>query len=205
LEGLPEVFCFGADFAAISQAARDGQVTALDPEPMYELFHQMAFGNFMTISHVRGKANAGGLGFIAASDIAIADESAIFSLSELLFGLIPAIVLPFLIRRIGFQRAHYLASSTQTIDVQQASDWGLVDAYGANSQALLRKHLLRLNRLSKKSIVRYKAYLKEMAPISVETKNIALSANREAFSDPVNVSAILQYSETGLFPWEELA
>nr|WP_269820011.1 enoyl-CoA hydratase-related protein [Bacillus velezensis] len=42
-----------------------------------------------------GVANAGGIGFVAASDIVIADDTAVFSLSELLFGLFPAMVLPF--------------------------------------------------------------------------------------------------------------
>jgi 3-carboxymethyl-3-hydroxy-acyl-[acp] dehydratase len=44
----------------------------------------LATGPFVTISHVRGKANAGGLGFMAASDIVLAQEEAQFSLSELL-------------------------------------------------------------------------------------------------------------------------
>ena len=100
LEGLPEVFCLGADFTEVSQGAQ--QVTH-DPEPLYDLWYRLATGPFITIAHVRGKVNAGGMGFVAASDIAIADASARFSLSELLFGLIPACVMPFLVRRIGFQ------------------------------------------------------------------------------------------------------
>src|SRR4051794_19521431 len=150
LEGLPEVFCFGADFSVISRAAREGAGTVFDPEPMFDLFQRIAFGNFLTIAHVRGKTNAGGVGFVAASDLVIADETAVFGLSELVFGLIPAVVLPFLIRRTGFQRAHYLAATTQTIDVKRAAEWGLVDAYDANSAALLRKHLARMSRMSKK-------------------------------------------------------
>jgi len=62
------------------------------------LWLRLATVRTVTISHVRGKANAGGIGFVAASDIVLADETAQFSLSELLFGLYPACVLPFLIR-----------------------------------------------------------------------------------------------------------
>lgn len=202
LEGLPEVFCFGADFGVISDAARTGRDTSFDPEPMYELFRHMAYADVLTVAHVRGKANAGGVGLVAACDVVIADESASFSLSELLFGLIPAVVLPYLIRRTGFQRAHYLAATTQTIDARQAHEWGLVDALGTPSEALLKRHLQRLGRLSKKGVTRYKAYLRELSPLTEHTKDVALATNRRVFGDPDNVRAIRRYAEEGVFPWE---
>ncbi|MFE0729515.1 enoyl-CoA hydratase/isomerase [Streptomyces antibioticus] len=202
LEGLPEVFCFGADFGVISDAARTGRDTSFDPEPMFELFRRMAYADVLTIAHVRGKANAGGVGLVAACDVVIADESATFSLSELLFGLIPAVVLPYLIRRTGFQRAHYLAATTQTVDARQAHEWGLVDALGTPSEALLKRHLQRLGRLSKKGVARYKAYLRELSPLTEHTKDVALATNLQVFGDPDNVRAIRRYAEEGVFPWE---
>ncbi|GAA5207386.1 enoyl-CoA hydratase/isomerase [Streptomyces thinghirensis] len=202
LEGLPEVFCFGADFGVISDAVRTGRDTSFDPEPMFELFRRMAYADVLTIAHVRGKANAGGVGLVAACDVVIADESATFSLSELLFGLIPAVVLPYLIRRTGFQRAHYLAATTQTIDARQAHEWGLVDAVGTPSEALLKRHLQRLGRLSKKGVARYKAYLRELSPLTEHTKDVALATNRRVFGDPDNIRAIRRYAEEGVFPWE---
>src|SRR6185503_19576776 len=122
---------------------------------MYDLWLRMATGPYVTIAHVRGTANAGGVGFVAASDIVLADETAQFSLSEMLFGLMPACVMPFLIRRIGFQRAHYMTLMTQPISVNQAYGWNLVDAHEKLSDALLKRHLMRLKCLSKNSIVRY--------------------------------------------------
>jgi enoyl-CoA hydratase/carnithine racemase len=205
LEGLPEVFCPGADFAVIGRAALEGRATAADPEPLFDLLHQMAFGEVMTVAHVRGKVNAGGVGLVAACDVVIADDTATFSLSELLFGLIPAVVLPFLIRRVGFQRAHYLAATTQTVPVERACAWGLVDATQSDSQALVRRHLLRLGRLSRKAIARYKSYLGALAPIPASVKQAALHTNRAVFSDPENVAAIRRYTEQGLFPWERSA
>lgn len=85
------------------------------PDLLYDLWLKMMNGPFITISHVRGTTNAGGFGFVAASDIVIADETAIFNLSELLFGLFPAMVLPFLTGKIGDQRAHYLTLKTNSI------------------------------------------------------------------------------------------
>jgi polyketide biosynthesis enoyl-CoA hydratase PksH len=202
LEGLPEVFCFGADFQGIHDKLASGQISEQGPEPLYDLWLKLATGPYITISHVRGKANAGGIGFVAASDIVLADQTAQFSLSELLFGLFPACVLPFLIRRIGFQKAHYMTLMTRPISIQQAHSWGLVDAYEAQSESLLRKHLLRLRRLSKTGIARYKNYMNGLYVPLLQAKALAVSANLEVFSDPHNLEKIFRYVEKGIFPWE---
>jgi len=196
LSGSPEVFCLGADFSAAP--AHDG------PGPLYDLWLKLATGPFVTVAHVRGKANAGGVGFVAASDIVIADETAQFSLSELLFGFYPACVMPFLIRRIGFQKAHYLTLTTQPVTVSQAVDWGLVDAVGPQSDVLLRRHLLRLRRITKVAIRRYKHYMSTISqPNLADLKSLAVAANLEVFSDPDNLSALARYVESGQFPWEK--
>ncbi|MGS0763571.1 enoyl-CoA hydratase/isomerase [Syntrophomonas curvata] len=203
LEGLPEVFCFGADFHDMHANNSGKQLKDQSPEPMYDLWLELSQGPFITIAHVRGRVNAGGVGFVAGSDIVIADQTAQFSLSELLFGLFPACVLPFLIRRIGFQKAHYLTLITQPISVKQAYDWGLVDAYDDRSEFLLRKHLLRLRNLSKTAIMRYKRYMNELNDLLIISKNLAIKANREIFADPNNIEGIYRFIETGQFPWED--
>ncbi len=204
LSGSPEVFCFGADFKAIASATKKADGQEDDPGPLYDLWLRLATGPYVTISHVRGKANAGGVGFVAASDIVLADETALFSLSELLFGLYPACVLPFLIRRIGFQKAHYFTLMTQPISAKQACEWGLVDAFEPQSDALLRRHLQRLRRLSKIAIRRYKGYMGRISVPLQDLKSPAVAANREIFSDAGNLHAITRYVEQGVFPWEKV-
>ncbi len=203
LSGSPEVFCFGADFKTIANGPATSYEQGGGPGPMYDLWMRMATGPYVTISHVRGQANAGGVGFVAASDIVLADESAQFSLSELLFGLYPACVLPFLIRRIGFQKANFLTLTTQPISAKQALEWGLVDALEGNSESLLRRHLQRLRRLSKTAIRRYKTYMGRISTPLQDLKPAALAANLEVFSDVDNLRAITRYVERGVFPWEK--
>lgn len=203
LEGLPEVFCFGADFKSIQNAVSQGNSTQQNPSPMYEIWQELATGPFFTIAHVRGKANAGGIGFVAACDIVLADKTAVFSLSELLFGVFPACVLPFLIKKIGFQKAHYMTLMTQPISVEKAYSWGLVDAYEEHSENLLRKHLLRLRLLSKTAISRYKKYMNRLNKSLEQSKETAIEANLEVFTDLENIEGIVKYVETGKFPWEK--
>lgn len=201
LEGLPEVFCFGADFTEIQQ--NESQYQGQNPEPLYDLWLKLVFSPFISIAHVRGKVNAGGMGFVAACDIVLCEEKAIFSLSELLFGLMPACVLPFLIRRIGFSKANYLTLMTQPISAKQACEWGLVDACEEKSENLLRKHLLRLKRLSKDGISRYKRYMNNLDDNLTKSKPKALEANNEVFLDQNNIRKISHYVKTGEFPWED--
>ncbi len=208
LEGLDDVFCFGADFAgmaaATQQTAQSPTTNAHsgNPEPLYNLWLQLATGNFISVAHVRGQANAGGIGFVAACDLVVADNNAVFSLSELLFGLMPACVLPFLIRKIGYQKAHAMTLMTQPVDINQAGDWGLVDSAADNSKLALNKHLLRLRRLNKTAIGRYKHYINSLDTGLQDHRDKALAANLEVFNDTENIANISRYVDTGKFPWE---
>lgn len=203
LEGLPEVFCFGADFKAIQQSFVAGDVLRrLDPQPMYQVWLRLASGPYITIAHVRGQTNAGGIGFVAACDLVLSEEKATFSLSELLFGLMPACVLPFLIRRTGFARANSLTLMTEPIAAPLAREWGLVDECAADSQNLLKRKLLRLRRLSKTAILRYKRYMNTLDDSLRTAGPKALEANMEVFSDTANLEKIARFATTGRFPWE---
>ena len=202
LEGLPEVFCFGADFSEIHAQSNERQVVEQDPEPLYDLWMTLATGPYISVAHVKGKANAGGIGFVAACDIVLADTNTRFSLSELLFGVYPACVIPFLVRRIGFQKANYLTLTTKTINAVEASEWGLVDAYADNSDKLLQTHLRRLQRVTKEAVVKYKGYMNEYNPVLSDAKSLAINANLKMFSDPSTREKIFRYVETGQFSWE---
>lgn len=203
IEGLPEVFCFGADFREMQEAFESGsKLQDQNPEPIYNLWLRLASGPYVTVAHVRGKANAGGIGFVAACDVVLCEEKSIFSLSELLFGLMPACVLPFLIRRVGYSKANYMTLMTQPVSAKQALEWGLVDACEENSDQLLRKHLLRLRRLNKTGVLRYKRYVNALDSTLASSKPKALACNIEVFSDPDNLEKIARYVKTGKFPWE---
>jgi polyketide biosynthesis enoyl-CoA hydratase PksH len=203
VEGLSEVFCFGADFAELQGSFDAAGAARQDPKPLYDLWRRLATGPYVSIAHVRGKANAGGVGFVAACDIVLANTAAVFSLSELLFGLMPACVLPFLIRRIGFAKANYMTLMTQPVAVQLAHQWGLVDAFEENSDNLLRKNLLRLRKLDRAGIARYKRYMASIEGSIDAAEPRALAANVEVFSDAQNLQKISRYVKTGRFPWEE--
>lgn len=198
LRGSQEAFCTGADFAELSEHQYDNSEGAR----LYRLWRRITEEAFVAISQVQGKVTAGGMGFIAASDIVVAEPTASFALSELLFGLFPACVLPFLTRRTGFQKAHYLTITTKPVSAEVAKELGIVDDYGTNSDEIVRRHFLRLGRLSTKAIKKYKQYASKMYGYIDSWETAAVEANREIFLDPDNRRAIANYASKGLFPWE---
>ena len=205
ISGTEEYFCNGSDFNEVNQETKNSEMTGESERNLYNLWLKMLNGPYIIISHVNGITNAGGIGFLAASDIVIADSNASFSLSELLFGLYPAMVLPFLIRKIGYQRAKYLTLITNKISVQQAYTWGLVDAYDNNSKLLLKKHLMRLKCIRKDAISNYKKYMNKITDsLEKEIADIALNENKKVFSNLDNIKSIERYVEKGLLPWEEI-
>lgn len=198
VEGGPHIFCSGADL----MATRAPNSPPCDPATLYQLWQRLSEGPFVSIALVRGKVLAGGVGLAAACDLVLADDTASFALSEMLFGLHPACVLPFLMRRVGRQRAHYLALTTTTIDVDKASAWGLVDAHAEDSEALLRKHLMRIVRLKPASIQAYKRYRGQLDDLVAQAAELAIAANRHMFGDAENQAALRRYLEENRFPWE---
>ena len=84
--GNAEVFCFGADFQDIRDRTENGRPPETGPDRLYDLWLRMASGPYIVVSHVRGQANAGGHGFVAASDVVQADDTARYSLSQLMCG-----------------------------------------------------------------------------------------------------------------------
>ncbi|MGD1701432.1 enoyl-CoA hydratase/isomerase [Dapis sp. BLCC M229] len=200
LEGLPDVFCTGMDFQAIA----NGELvdTKISADGYYNILKQMSESSKVIISLLRGKVQAGGVGFVAASDIVIADETVSFVLSELLFGLLPACVLPFLIRRVGFQKAYRLSLTTQPISGSEAYNWGLVDEYGSNTNQLISQYVGRLRYLPSSGVKELKDYMNKLWIIQAETQNLATNKSASLLGDPTIQAKIKRFAKEGLYPWQ---
>jgi polyketide biosynthesis enoyl-CoA hydratase PksH len=200
LEGLPDVFCTGMDFGEVATAQE------LDPKGRYNAYYdilkQMSQSSKVILSVVRGKVQAGGVGLVAASDLVIADETATFVLSELLFGLLPACVLPFLIRRVGFQKAYRLALTTQTISASEAEKWGLIDEYGSSTNQLISKYIRRLKYLPSSGVKELKNYISQLWIIQAETQDLAVNEIFRLITEPTVQEKIKRFQQEGLFPWQ---
>jgi methylglutaconyl-CoA hydratase len=119
LTGEGTVFCAGADLKWM------GDVLNYTYEENYEdsrnlatMFHRMFTCPLPTIARVNGPAIGGGCGMVAVCDIVIASEKALFSLSEVKIGLVPACISPYVIRRMGDKNAREYFLTGERIDAQ---------------------------------------------------------------------------------------
>jgi hypothetical protein len=105
LRGSSEVFCEGMDLEEFDTApeVRSGL------EEYAACLEALRTYPRATIAVVEGRAFAGGIGLVAACDLALSSEEATFGLSELLFGMMPAVVFPFLLERVRPQKARLWA------------------------------------------------------------------------------------------------
>jgi methylglutaconyl-CoA hydratase len=96
-----------------------------------------------TVARIQGDVYAGGMGLVAACDMAVAAEGVHFCLSEVKIGLIPATISPYVIRAMGSRAAHRWFLTAERFSAAQAYGMGLVhevcapDALDASTEAML--------------------------------------------------------------------
>jgi methylglutaconyl-CoA hydratase len=81
-----------------------------------------------TIARVQGDVYAGGMGLVAACDMAVAVDTAQFCLSEVKLGLIPATISPYVIRAMGVRAAHRYFLTAERFGAAEAHRIGLLHA-----------------------------------------------------------------------------
>jgi isohexenylglutaconyl-CoA hydratase len=119
------------------------------------------------ISVVEGAAFAGGLGFVAVSDVAIAATDAKFAVSEVTLGLAPAQIAPFLVRKIGLFEARRLALTGKRFDATAAREIGLVSEVvdAGRLDAALLETLNAIGRCEPQAIAATKSLLRRSSPL----------------------------------------
>ncbi len=202
LSGMNDHFCTGMDFNAVNEES-SGDIMSDDPDGYYNILKLFSTCSKIIISKVEGKVNAGGIGFVAASDIVIAGEQATFGLSEALFGLLPACVMPFLIRRVGYQKAQWMTLITQGITAQKSYEIGLVDEVSSNVDDAIRKNLLRLGRLDPATVKDLKTYMNKLWIIDESTQRLAVGKISSLVRSEKIQTNIKNFIEKGIFPWEK--
>jgi len=128
LRGAGKDFCSGADLAEIMEIAAEGIEASLDDaQRMGDLFVAMRTVDKPVVAAVHGRALAGGAGLATACDLILAHEDAQFGYPEVHLGLVPAMVMAILRRKLGEGRAFELVTLGERIDAHQAEDIGLVN------------------------------------------------------------------------------
>jgi methylglutaconyl-CoA hydratase len=128
LKANGEAFCAGADLGYLQQLQNFSYEQNLeDSNHLKELFVQIYTHPKVVIAQVQGHALAGGCGLASVCDFTYSVTDAKFGYTEVKIGFIPAIVMVFLIRKVGEARAKELLLTGDLISAERALQLGLIN------------------------------------------------------------------------------
>ena len=130
-------FCAGADISWMRAAMQlDVEGNEQDAMAMAEMYEAIDTCPVPVIARVQGAALGGGMGLCAVSDLVIAESGARFGFTETRLGILPAVISPFVIAKIGESHARALFPGGRRFDALRAQRIGLVHEVVEGEEAL---------------------------------------------------------------------
>jgi methylglutaconyl-CoA hydratase len=127
LAGDGPTFCAGADVSWMRAAmALDVEGNEQDAMAMADMFETLDTCPVPVVTRVQGAALGGGIGLCAVSDLVIAESGARFGFTETRLGILPAVISPFVVAKIGESHARALFPGGRRFDAVRAQRIGLV-------------------------------------------------------------------------------
>ncbi|EQC44061.1 enoyl-CoA hydratase-related protein [Bacteriovorax sp. Seq25_V] len=161
LTGEGKSFCAGADLNWMKKmVSYTLEENIADSMNLANLFEVTNFFSKPIIGKINGAALGGGSGLVAVCDHVVAHESALFGFTEARLGLVPAVISPYVIAKIGHSNARTLFLSGKRFDAVYAKSIGLV-------------HDISLDRYFEKDIqTTIEEFLKSSPAAQVESKKL---------------------------------
>lgn len=125
LSGAGGTFCAGGDIKEMAAAFQSGEPDNFSA-PLDTMLRRINEAPQVVIARIEGAALGGGFGIVCVSDIAIADRQAKMGLPEVRLGLVPALISPYVIQRIGLTRARELMLTGRRFTGDAAQSMGIV-------------------------------------------------------------------------------
>ena len=125
--GEGKVYSAGADLSYMKEQAKNNEaVNFHDAKELGRMFYRLAALPVPVISAVQGAAIGGGLGLTVCSDYVVAEENAIFATSEVRLGIVPGVISPYIVRKVGTGNASPFMLMGQQLRSPEAKQVGLV-------------------------------------------------------------------------------
>lgn len=132
LTGEGTTFCAGADIAWMkSSGILSEEENLREARELAGCLYELYSNPLPTIALVNGPAIGGGVGFVAACDLAVSVEDALFAFSEVRLGVTPACIGPYVLRKVGEAVTRELFLTGERIDAGRAREIGLVNGIAA--------------------------------------------------------------------------
>ena len=127
IRGAGSVFCSGAD------------INTWNPEELQELLFSLSDCPIPTVGYVHGICFGGGMGLASACDFVVAEKGSKFGFPEVKIGMIPAVISPYVSRKISIGRMRELFITGENFGIQQAYDFGFLYSLEADLENLVHR------------------------------------------------------------------
>lgn len=197
ISGEGKAFCSGADLKWLGD---ESLFTKQKLENLFSLLEAIDSAPVPIVALVHGFAVGGGLGLLSVSDIVISEENSQFCFSETKLGLVPSIISPFVLRKIGLSQARFLMLSALTFSSQKAKEIGLAHFMGTIEEcdAFLNKLLDGFKKLDSIAVGKTKAWLNSISSLPVssckEEGVSIISSARKTDSAKKRIEKLLNHS-----------
>ena len=127
LGGAGKTFCAGADLGWMSRTIDyEYEANLHDAWALARLFARLDTLPVPLVGRVHGAALGGGVGLVAVCDIAVATEDTVFGFTEVKLGIVPAVISPYAVAKIGASAARHLFLSGERFSARRAYELGLI-------------------------------------------------------------------------------
>ncbi len=203
IKATGDTFCDGLDFGVVTHGSQFSKDTIRKHgEKFYRLMSSFVNSRIIIVAAVDGQVSAGGIGLVSAADFVVSTYNSQYALPEALWGLVPYCITPFLVKRIGYQKAKNLALSTYSLSAEHAFNQNLVDDLTENLEFSVRKLINRISQLDCITLQSIKSFYNTCRENSVCDETNILDNYCEIMSSPKVKKNIARFIEEKKFPWE---
>ncbi len=165
LQGAGKAFCAGADVHWMQKMvsySRDENLA--DAERAAAMFNALDRLPVPLIGRVHGAALGGGSGLAAVCDVVVAADDALFGFTEVVLGILPAMISPYVVRKIGINAARELCLSGARFDATRAKAIGLASDVvpAAGLDAAVEHHVQLFLKAAPGAVARAKTLLRQV-------------------------------------------
>jgi methylglutaconyl-CoA hydratase len=199
LSGEGKVFSAGADANWMARMiGYSHEENVRDATKMAEMFLALNALPAAVVGRIHGAALGGGAGLTAVCDIAVADESAVFGFTETKLGILPAVISPYVLPKIGPSAARELFLTGMRFNAARAKEIGLVHAVVASDllDHAVEHYVAELLSAARTGIAASKALIGKVWRLSpqeaMEATSAAIAAQRVSAEGQEGLQAFLE-------------
>jgi methylglutaconyl-CoA hydratase len=199
LAGAGKVFCAGADLTWMSKTVSyTREENIRDAQAMARMFSALDTLPVPLVGRIHGAALGGGAGLASVCDIVVCDEGAVFGFTEVKLGILPAVISPYALAKIGRSAARELFLTGMRFGAGRAKEIGLVHAVvpPGGLDAKVQEYVTEILGAGPEGIAAAKALIprvwSRLAPDALEITADAIAARRVSPEGQEGMKAFLE-------------